>query len=444
MLLLVVGVANGAEPVVPALMPTIPPLPPTLSAQGDGVGSGRLAAAPLLPLKMGNAKSVDLRFVNVAQVIDLVYADMLQSQYVIASEVLADTRTVSFRFDRAKGDIRVVLSDFLTSLGYGVANKNGVDYVFKRKDEDKTEPDKQAFVYTPKYRTADYLARLVQPLFNGQFTTNRAVPAPAGSRSHGDAPSTSAAAMVDQSSDTMVFLGSAKEIAMLKSVLQQVDVKAGEVAIRAWVYEVSTENDRTTGFQLAASILGRRLGISLGAGTVDDNANALRLHTGFLDAAIAALDSDSRFHVVTSPNLRVASGKHGRLNVGQSVPVVDSVSYPNSSAAPVQSVTYQDAGVIFDVLPTVKDGVIDTDVTVEISDFQKTSTGVNNSPTKNTRKLETSVALHDGELVVMGGLSEGKDSRVTSGIRWLPSFMDGVSSGASRSDIVLVLQVQSI
>ncbi|RQT86403.1 hypothetical protein [Burkholderia cepacia] len=39
---------------------------------------------------MGNAKSVDLRFVNVAQVIDLLYADMLQSQYVIAPEVLAD------------------------------------------------------------------------------------------------------------------------------------------------------------------------------------------------------------------------------------------------------------------------------------------------------------------------------------------------------------------
>jgi type II secretory pathway component GspD/PulD (secretin) len=250
--------------------------------------------------------------------------------------------------------------------------------------------------------------------------------------------------MVDQSSDTMVFLSSAKEIAMLKSVLPQVDTKTGEVAIRAWVYEVSTENDKTTGFQLAASILGGRLGISLGAGTVDGNANALRLHTGFLDAAIAALDSDSRFHVVTSPNLRVESGKHGRLNVGQSVPVIDSVSYPNSSGAPVQSVTYQDAGVIFDVQPNVRDDVIDTDVKVEISDFQKTSTGVNNSPTKNTRKSETSMTLQDGEVVVMGGLSQGKDSTVTNGIRWLPSFMDGRSVSGSRSDIVLVLQVNKI
>ncbi|WP_175711939.1 type II secretion system protein GspD [Burkholderia ambifaria] len=437
--------AGAAESPAPSSTPNLPPLPPSLSVPSPGgVSSDLPAAPPLAPLKMGNAKSVDLRFVNVAQVIDLVYADMLQSQYVIAPEVLADTRTVSFRFDRTKGDIREVLSDFLASLGFGVVTKNGVDYVFKRKDDEQKELDKQVYVYVPKYRTADYLARLVQPLFNGQFTMNRTVAASAGARSHSDAPLTSAAAMVDQSSDTMVFLGSAKEIATLKSVLPQVDTKTGEVAIRAWVYEVSTENDRTNGFQLAASILGGRFGISLGVGTVDQNANALRLHTGFLDAAIAALDSDSRFHVVTSPNLRVASGKHGRLNVGQSVPVIGSVSYPTSSGAPVQSVTYEDAGVIFDVVPTVKDGVIDTDVTVEISDFQKTSTGVNNSPTKNTRKSETSMTLQDGEVVVMGGLSQGKDSTVSSGIRWLPSFMDGRSVSASRSDIVLVLQVSRI
>ncbi|OJA89301.1 type II secretory pathway protein [Burkholderia ubonensis] len=442
-LLLAAGLARGAELAVPSSIPALPPLP-SVAGLLSGVGPGPLPAPPLAPLKMGNAKSVDLRFVNVAQVVDLVYADMLQSQYVIAPDVLADTRTVSFRFDRTKGDIRDVLGDFLASLGFGMETKNGVDYVFKRKDEDQKEVDKQLFVYVPKYRTADYLARLVQPLFSGQFTMNRAVAAPVGSRARSDAPPTSAAAMVDQSSDTMVFIGSAKEIAMLKSVLPQVDTKTGEVAIRAWVYEVSTDNTRTTGFQLAASILGGRFGISLGAGTVDQNANALRLHTGFLDAAIAALDSDSRFHVVTSPNLRVASGKHGRLNIGQSVPVIGSVSYPTTSGAPVQSVTYEDAGVIFDVVPTVKDDVIDTDVTVEISDFQKTSTGVNNSPTKNTRKSETSMTLRDGEVVVMGGLSQGKDSAVTSGIRWLPSFMDGRSVSGNRSDIVLVLEVKKI
>lgn len=265
-----------------------------------------------------------------------------------------------------------------------------------------------------------------------------------GVRARAEGSMTSAAALIDQASDTMVFVGLAKEVALLRSVLPKVDTRVGEVAIRAWVYEVSTQNEQTTGFQLAARILGGRLGLSIGAGTVDQNANALRLQTGFLDAAISALDSDGRFRVVTSPNLRVASGRHGRLNVGQSVPVIGSVSYPSQGAAPVQSVTYQDAGVIFDVVPTVKEDSIDMDVTVEISDFQKTSTGVNNSPTKNTRKSETSMTLQDGEVVVMGGLSQGKVSSVTSGIRWLPSFMDGRSDSGIRSDIVLVLSVTKL
>jgi hypothetical protein len=54
------------------------------------------------------------------------------------------------------------------------------------------------------------------------------------------------------------------------------------------------------------------------------------------------------------------------------------------------------------------------------------------------------MTLQDGEVVVMGGLSQGKDSTVTNGIRWLPSFMDGRSVSGSRSDIVLVLQVNKI
>ena len=62
---------------------------------------------------------------------------------------------------------------------------------------------------------------------------------------------------------------------------------------------------------------------------------------------------------MTSPNLRVRSGETASLNVGESVPVIGSVSYPSSTAAPVQSVQYQDAGVIFQVKPVVKRDAID-------------------------------------------------------------------------------------
>jgi len=93
------------------------------------------------------------------------------------------------------------------------------------------------------------------------------------------------------------------------------------------------------------------------------------------------------------------------------------------------------------VLPTVRGAVTDIEVTVEISDFQKTSTGVNNTPTKNTRKFETATSLSDGDVVVMGGLGQTKGSEVESGLSFLPSFLNSRSATSARSDLVLVLQV---
>ena len=48
---------------------------------------------------------------------------------MIDLDVLADDRPVSFRLDRAQGDVRVFLSMFLDSLGYSVTDRSGVAYI---------------------------------------------------------------------------------------------------------------------------------------------------------------------------------------------------------------------------------------------------------------------------------------------------------------------------
>ncbi|MFP3427732.1 hypothetical protein, partial [Pseudoalteromonas sp. SIMBA_162] len=80
---------------------------------------------------------------------------------------------------------------------------------------------------------------------------------------------------------------------------------------------------------------------------------ALRFSSTVLDAAISALDADSRFKQVSDPHVRVVSGERVRLNVGAQVPTLGSISYQGQSGTPVQSVEYQDAGLIFDVQPVV-------------------------------------------------------------------------------------------
>lgn len=426
LLLFAAGVAQAAE------FPVLPPLPPA-NVSGS-----------VLPMKA--PVSFSFQFAQVAQVLQVIYGEALKTPFVLAPDVLTDQRVVSFRYDASKGDLRPFLRQFLDSLGMQMQTRDGVDFVsMKPKPEDqRADEDRDVMVYRPKFRSVSYLNTMLRPLFPRGLTQNRAVSAPDSLKvgSAANPPVGSAAALVDQNTDVLLFAGTEKEAAMLRKLLPQLDVPGGEVAVRAVAYEVATTKDQGSAFQLALNLLGGKLSMSLGpAGVLT---NAVRFTNNTIDAVFSALAEDSRFHVINSPNLRIASGEAGRLVVGQKVPVLGAVSYPQGAGQAVQSVDYQSSGVIFEVTPIVKQDSIALKVMQQISDFVKTTTGVNNSPTLNTREVSTSVTLSDGEMVMMGGLKMSKDTRTRSGLAFLPRFLDTTMDSDSDSEILLVLQVQKI
>lgn len=404
----------------------------------------RIEAPSVARLRKPNNGAFDFQLVNVSQLVTLLYGEAVKTPYVIAPEVLQDQRLVSFRYDTKHGDLKTFLALFLESLGFAVETQSGVDFVFKRRDiEEQAEPDRDAFVYRPHYRDTAYLARLVSPLFRGQFTVNRPVSAPAEARVGGNAPEGSAAALIDQRGDTLLFHGTPDEIAMLKRLLPQLDTPMGEVSVRAAAYEVVNSTERGSAFQLALDLISKGLGIEV---TVDGDkfGNAIRLKAGDFSTVFSALAKDTRFQVINSPNLRIRSGARGRLTVGQKVPILKSVSYPRGGGEPVQSVEYHSSGVIFELAPTVKDRIIDLRVTQQISDFVKTTTGVNNSPTLNTREVSTEISLHDGDVILMGGLTTNKSTDNRTGLAFLPRFLDSHSDATSNTEILLMLQVERV
>ncbi|WP_082721127.1 type II secretion system protein GspD [Burkholderia sp. ABCPW 14] len=434
------------------MVPPLPPLP-TLASLGGAADAPLGASVPVASIQpmvqRSNGNLFDLRFATVSFVMDFVYENAVRSPHVIGPEVLADQRQVSFRYKASDGDLRGFLSAFLDSLGYAVTVRDGVDFIGKKPDADRPKEVREPFVYAPRYRKADYLMRMVQPLVGGRFTTQRGVSAGGVAALQGkgdmmqDVPQQSAAAVIDQSSDQLVFLGTRVEIEALRKVLPMIDVPRGKVNLRAWVYEVSNTTQDQSGFSLAVSVLGSALGISNGLS--DPSAAVVQLHAGnILSVGIQALDADSRFKVLTRPNLTVLSGDRARLNVGQQVPTQGQVSYQGASGAPVQSIVYQDAGVIFDVLPTVMHDTVELVVQEEISDFVRTSNGVNTSPTKNTRRLQTVTAMQDGDVAVIGGLIQSHDTHSRSGLSFLPKWMNGRNDSMDSTEIVLVLQVTKI
>ncbi|MDN2672860.1 type II secretory pathway protein [Janthinobacterium sp. SUN026] len=394
---------------------------------------------------------VDFSGLSVSQVVAVVYGEIMLQPYVIDSAVLKDERAVSLRFDGAKGDIKRFWLDFLDAMGMEVTVRGGVDYVaMKRVVEHKdAEPQLEPFIYRTKYRSTAYLVEMLSPLFQpGGFALNRSVRALVGDRinigstSASSIPSHSAASLIDQESDTLIFNGTSKEIAVLEKLLPKLDIAAGEVIIKAVVYEVTTGQSDATAFSLAANVLGGKFGVSLGS--IEQLANALTFRSANFEAAFSALAADSRFKAVSSPRVRVKSGQQARLVVGADVPTLGAVTVPQGGAQPIQSVDYRSSGVILSLSPTVRESSVEVVVDQQISDFARTETGVNNSPTLTKRSLSTTVTASDGELIVLGGLMQNKNSTSTSGLSFLPKFMRTASESDSRTEILLLLQVSKL
>lgn len=389
----------------------------------------------------------DFQQISVAQVIGLVYAEALKQPYVIDPAVLRDDRLVSFRFDANKGDLRLFLRNFMEMLGFTIESRNGVDFIKIKPTAEKEAVSKEYFVYHPQYRSLSYLVDILTPLFtSGGFTVSRVVHAPAGAKIETGStpvPPTSAAAMIDQDNDTLIFQGDSTEIAKLKKLLPQVDTASGEVAIKAVVYEVSTGNTEGTAFSMALNLLGGKLGVSVGSDAATLS-NALTFKAANFEMALSALAGDSRFKVVSTPRVRVKSGGQARLTVGQDVPTLGSVTYPQGGGNAVQAVEYRSSGVILNIAPIVRGATVDMTVDQQISDFAKTETGINNSPTLTKRALSTTVSAADGELIVLGGLTTDKDSQGTSGLSFLPKFLHNSSQSSNRTEVLLLLQATKL
>lgn len=403
------------------------------------------------------AETFELAFPNpikISELARIVYGEILEQNYILEADLLKDdTAIVSGLRNLSKKTVDQAFRNVLEQQGFKVSKIDGVNYIRKRGLQDGFE----LFYYRPKYRPSAYLMDLSSSLFKeGAFTSHRTVPSAAGGASlagstgvpaAGEKKSgspTSAAGQMDKDTDVLIFQGPQKEIDLLKKLLVQVDVPKGEVVVKGVVYEVSTSKNDGTAYGLALNILSGKFGLS--AGLIKNLGNTVTLHnTGSigLDVMASALSNDNRFKVLSSPNIRVKSGSTARFSSGADVPVVGAVQL-DRNGNPFSSVDYKPSGVILNIVPEVRDGHIELTVNQQLSNFIPTTSGVNNSPTLLKRELTTSITAPNDDVIVLGGLTEEKVNHDRNGLSFLPAFLHSVGDSDSKTEILLLLQVQKI
>jgi len=397
----------------------------------------------------------------VSELVTILYRDVLRVPYVVAPDVATDRRPVSIRLDAPIAKVRQQVVTYLRAMGLVVTNTAGVDQVTTRSSQAvgvggsgyvpaiapigpdvpsgsplspvamapiAAKPIEEGFaIYRPHFREPNYIADLLKSLFPTLRFGSRAVVQREGDNIE---PQTTP--------DVLVFAGPKTDIEKAEQLLDQLDTQQAELSIKATVYEVQTGETNSSAVRIAFNILGKLAGGLLTATTPADT--FLRLTTRNVDLAVSALNSDSRFKVVTSPSVRTRSGAEARLTSGQQVPVLGAVSYQGDNSTPVQSVEYRDSGVILRVRPVVHEDVIDLDISQELSNFVRTDTGVNASPTLIKRALTNRLSLRSGDVIVLGGLTEDRDEKSKSGFLGIGSR----SKTKARTEILLILQVDAL
>ncbi|HBN1710200.1 TPA: type II and III secretion system [Escherichia coli] len=376
--------------------------------------------------------------------IQLAQEDVFGRQYVLPPELASDTRPVTLDLSLA-GDQKTQREEYvrwLRQMNIAVETRSGVDHY--RSFKPVAAPEKMvSWVYTPFHRAPSYLAAVLSGTTGRSLQASSDNTSGTSSVSSGTlsgSVSSSSGSFLSGEGDSLVFRGTRSELARLKELVPLIDVPAQGVVVTGYIYEVQTGRSEGSGLALAAKLLSGRFGVSVGSSS--SMGNYISFSSGTLNAMYELFSTDNRFKVVSAPQLRMDSGKEATFSVGEQVPVLGSVSYEDGKA--VQSVTYRDSGVIFKVKPVITSSRISLNVNQQLSNFVKTDTGVNDSPTLLKREVDTSLTLKDGDIVLLGGLAENKDSQASTGLSFLPKSWSQKSDEKSRTDMVILLQVKKV
>ncbi|ABE49725.1 type II and III secretion system protein [Methylobacillus flagellatus KT] len=395
-----------------------------------------------MPLLARAEVNLEFAAVTIPEFAQTVLKGIIKKNYILSPDVLTDGRTITVSIKAAK-------EDKLQSLVADVLEQNGI--LLQERSEYLYLTRNQAHMDMPPSLPGDPPPMAADHEQPAQDHPQAALPSDLPVYSYrpqyrdqkeiGDLLKFAGAEVQAITDDVVFYRADESKQDMLKTILADLDRPANEVVVKAYIYEVTNTVRDLNAISAAVSLLNSRLGITIENGATQSN--QLKLSLPNIDVLISAFDSDNRFKQVSAPSLRVKNGKNSRFSVGTETPTIASTTQTNNGN-PVQSIIYRPSGVILEITPKILAETIELDITQQISSFQPTTTGVNQSPTLLKREIKTVVNTRDGELILLGGLNESRLSKQRQGLSFLPRLFNANTDSDEKSDILLVMQVQRL
>jgi general secretion pathway protein D len=371
-----------------------------------------------------------------------------------------DTLFANDRDGPAKGMVRFIPNRRLKSV---LVISSRPEYLrraqnwLNRLDSATRDTVKQVFVYPVRSRSAGELARLLQRVYGQQDPARTALrgiaiaPVPAPSAAvllptpapapepapppesdavqppaapsatvppGADGPRDDRAAgigvVADEANNSLVITATALEYRRVQRILERLDIAPNQILLEATIAEVQLKDELKMGVRWFFQMGNHKLTLtdsSVGAVTPTFPSFSNFFSTPDIKVVLNALSTVTDINIISSPTLMVLDNKKATLQVGNEVPVAtqSAVAVLTPGSPIVNSITYRNTGIVLNITPRIGDkGRIQLDVEQEASDVVATSTSGIDSPTIQQRRIKTTVAVNDGEGVVLGGLIQDR------------------------------------
>ncbi len=240
--------------------------------------------------------------------------------------------------------------------------------------------------------------------------------------------------IADKANNSLVIVATPREYEIILPVINQLDVLPLQVLIDAKIVSVDLKDDLKYGIQWFLDHGGSSISSGTGTTTLGAIATATGAafatgglsaiyNSGTVNALLSALAAKNNINVISSPSLMVLNNQQAKINVGDQVPIQTSTtSVPiagglTPSIAVGSAIQYKDTGVTLDVTPRVNaNGMVIMEIKQVVSGVVPQTNGVTSTATINKKEIESSVAVLDGETIVLGGLITENNGEIKSGI----------------------------
>jgi general secretion pathway protein D len=218
--------------------------------------------------------------------------------------------------------------------------------------------------------------------------------------------------MPDPNTNSLIVVTLPSNMKLIRKVVDQIDKVSEQVMIETVIVEVNLDKITKLGVEWnfqQNSVFNTTQNTAAGSQSfgIQGQTPAAQGFTYTLTGAnykafLNALQTDTKYKVLSTPRIFTSNNVKAEINVSQKVPYITSQQATLTTQL-ISNYDFKDVGVVLTVTPRItENGQVTMDVVQSADDLQGYTTF--NAPIINHREASTTVSIVDGQTVILGGI----------------------------------------